>query len=135
MQHRQELLYEKERRAHVDGKQLVEVLDGRLFDARGPGYAGIGDQDIEARADDFTSLGSESVRSVRGAQIRLHDIRLATALADARHNRLCLRLAAAVVHECPGARNAQGDGSGTPYSARGAGNERRFSNQSDISYR
>ena len=135
MQHREELLDEKKWRAHVDGKQLVEVLHGRLLEGRGLGYPGIGDQDIQALSNSFTSLRSESVRSILGCEVRLHSVRLATGLADARHNRLGLRFAAAIVHERPGAPGRQGDGGGTSYSTRRAGNERRFSNQNDISFR
>ena len=135
MQHGKELLYEKKRRAHIDGKHLVEVLRGRLLDGRSLGYTGIGDEDIQALTKSCTSLCSELVRSVRGGKVRLHSLSPTTGLADASHNRIGLRFAAAVVYECPGACGRQSDGGGTPYPTRRAGNERRFSDQSYIRVR
>jgi len=40
------------RRADVDGEQVVEVLDRRVFDRRRLGDAGVGHQDVETIADD-----------------------------------------------------------------------------------
>lgn len=135
MQHRQELLDEKKRRTHIHGKQGVEVLHARLFYCRGLGYTGVGNQDVQALANDFTGVGSEPVRPVRGGKVRLHSIRPPTGLADTQNNPLGLGFAAAVMHENPCARSRQSDGGGAPYHTRGASDERRFSNQSDLSFR
>jgi LysR family transcriptional regulator, regulator for bpeEF and oprC len=45
-------LRKKERRSHIDREQVVEVFDGRLFDRRCAGDARIGNEYVEAAADD-----------------------------------------------------------------------------------
>ena len=52
------MLDEEERRADVDGEEPVEIRDRRLLDRRGFRDAGIGDEDVEAVADDVADLAA-----------------------------------------------------------------------------
>jgi hypothetical protein len=62
-QHRQQLLHQEVRRADVDGKQPVEVLERGVLDAGRLGDAGVGDEDVEAVADDGADLPGQRVRT------------------------------------------------------------------------
>jgi len=42
-----QLLHKEERRADIDGKQIVEILDRRFLDDRRLRHAGVGDEDVE----------------------------------------------------------------------------------------
>src|SRR5713101_5326096 len=52
----QQLLHQEKRRADVDGKHAVELLDGLVLDGGGGGDARVGDEDIEPVADKFADF-------------------------------------------------------------------------------
>ena len=56
-QHRQKLLHEEERRAHVDGEEVVEIFDGRVFDTRGFRDARVRDEHVQPSADHGAHAG------------------------------------------------------------------------------
>jgi hypothetical protein len=67
--HRQQLLYEKVRRAHVDREEVVKVFDGRFFDGGRLGDARVRDQNIQPVAGQRAHPFCKLVRAIRGAQI------------------------------------------------------------------
>ena len=81
-QHRQQLLHQKERRAHVDREQRVEVLDGRCPRCWPRCDAGVGDQNVEPFADDRAHLRGELMRRRRRAADRRRLLGLAAGGAD-----------------------------------------------------
>jgi hypothetical protein len=44
------LLHEEKWRAHIDGEQVVEILDGGFFDRRGLRDARVRDENVESFA-------------------------------------------------------------------------------------
>ena len=77
-----QLLHEKERCAHIHREEAVEIFDGRLFDGGRFRDARIGDEDIEAAADDGAHLFRQRVRAFGRGEIGLHRIGARTELAD-----------------------------------------------------
>src|SRR5262249_7034334 len=98
-QHRQKLLDEKVGRTHVDGKEVVKVFDGRLFDARGSGNARVRNQHVEPSTDDGAHASGELVRTIGGAQIGGDFLRVAAARSDVGDDGIRSCFVAAVVHE------------------------------------
>jgi hypothetical protein len=81
-QHRQQLLHQKERRADVHGEEVVEILDLGVLDARRLRDAGVGDEDVEAVADDGADPLGQKVRTVRLPQVGTDLLGAAAGLAD-----------------------------------------------------
>jgi hypothetical protein len=79
---RQQLLDEEERRADIDRKEPVEILDRGLLDRRRFRDSGIGYEDIQPVADHGANLSGERVRTVRRGQIRANGLGAASGLAD-----------------------------------------------------
>ena len=90
VQDRQELLDEEERRPHVDGEEPVEILDRRVLDGRRFRHAGVGDQDVEAVADDLARLLGELVWPVGRREVDADSVGAAAALANLRDDPLRL---------------------------------------------
>ena len=122
-QNRQQLLHEEERRPDVDGEQLVELLDGGVFDRRRSRGAGVGDEDVEPVADDLANLGCQAMRRIRGREVGPDSIGLAVGGADQPHDLLGLGGGAAVMNDHPGALLGELERGGTAHAARGAGDE------------
>jgi len=127
MQDRQKLLHEKERRAHVDREETIEILDAGLFDRRVLGDTGIGNEDIQAITDDGPDLPGELVRPVGRGEIGRDDIGAAAGPADFRNNSFRRLRAARVMDEHLGAGLGERQCAGAADAARGAGDESRFS--------
>ena len=83
------MLHKEEGRADVDGKEAVEILDRRVLDLRSLGDAGIGDEDVEAVADDGADLvaslcgPSGAARSAATASARPPALRISATTASA----------------------------------------------------
>jgi hypothetical protein len=56
------LLHQKEGGAYIDGEQLIEILNGGIFDGGGFRDPRISDKDIEAIADDISGEFRKLVR-------------------------------------------------------------------------
>jgi hypothetical protein len=117
------LLDEEERRAHVDGEQPIEILDRRVLDGRGFRHPGVGDQDIEAVADDLARPLRQPVRPVGRREVDADRVRAAAALANLRDDPLGFLGAAAEVNQNLGARLSELERARAPQPARGAGDE------------
>ena len=128
-QGRQQLLHQEERRADVDGEEVVEVLDRGVLDARRLRDAGIGDQDVEPVADDGADPFGQQVRTIRLPQVGADLLGAAAGLADFGDDGVGLLLAVAVVDQHLGAGLGQGEGGGAADAARGAGDESGFSRE------
>jgi len=98
----------KKRRPDVDGEQVVEVFHRGVLDRCSFGHSCIGDQDVQAIADDFADLLGKLVRAVRGGQVGADSIGAATGLADFSDDGLGFRSAAAVVNREPAPRPSRG---------------------------
>jgi hypothetical protein len=68
-QDRKQLLDEKEGGANVDGEQLIEILDGGFLDGCGFRDPGIGNENVEAIADDVAGEFRQLVRLICRRQI------------------------------------------------------------------
>ncbi len=117
---RQQLLHEKVRGADVHGEQVVEVLDCRVLDRRRLADAGVGDEDVEAPADDRPHLASQFMRAVRLAQVRRDLLGAAARFADLGDDRGRLLFAAAVVNQDLRTGFREGQRTGTADTARSA---------------
>ena len=95
----QQLLHQKIRGAHVDGEQLVEVFDRGVLDAGRLRDAGIGDQNVEAIADDRANLFGQCMRTAGCAQIGDHLFGTAARFPKSRDDGFGLFRAAAVVNQ------------------------------------
>ncbi len=89
--------------AHIDGEQRVELVDRQILDRRGLRDAGIGDQYVEAVADDATNLRRQLVRPVGRREIGAQRLRAAAGGADLLDDGFGLRGGLAVMHEHLGA--------------------------------
>jgi hypothetical protein len=134
VQDRQQLLHQKEWRADIDREQAIEILDRGLLDHGRLGHAGIGDEDIEAVADDGADLPRQSVRAVACRKIGSDSIGAAAGLADFGDDGLRLLRSLAVMHEHLRAQFCQRQRAGTADAARGAGDEGGFSIEASHDY-
>src|SRR5882672_9149096 len=105
----------------------VEVLERGVLDAGRLGDAGVGDQDVEAVADDGADLPGQGVRTFGLAQVGTDLFGLAAGLADHGNDGVRLLLAAAVMHQHPGAGCGERQRARAANAARGAGDQGRFS--------
>ncbi|CAB3777793.1 hypothetical protein LMG28614_00463 [Paraburkholderia ultramafica] len=110
--HRQQLLHEKVRRAHVHGEQIVEIFDGRFLDTDRFRNAGVRDQNVEALTDHRAYLFRQRVRTVRVAQIRGDLLRVAASRANFGDHGVRFFFSAAVVNENLRARFGECEGAG-----------------------
>jgi len=79
---RKQLLHQKEWRADIDREQRVEIRNRGVFDGRGLGDPGIGDQNVEPLADNTAGLFGELVRAVRRGEIGSDRLGAAARQAD-----------------------------------------------------
>ncbi len=109
--------------ADVDGEKIVEIRNCRVLDRRGPGEAGIGDEDVQAIAHDGSDLLGELVRAVRRSQVGGDAIGAAAGLADVGDGHLSFFRAAAVMHENLRSGLGESEGSGAADATRGTGDK------------
>jgi hypothetical protein len=98
-QNRKRLLDQKEGSANVDGEQLIEILNGGIFDGgrfRDPRISG---KDIEAIADDIAGEFRKLVRPIGRRQIGRHRVSAAATLVYLGDDTIGFIRATAVVHQ------------------------------------
>src|SRR4029077_5866765 len=118
------------RRADIDRKELVEILDGHFLDGRCFRDPCIGDKDVQAISDDAACLPSKLAGAVRSGEVHRYGIRSTTAFAYLFDNSVGFLRAAAVMDENLGADGSERECARAPHAARSAGNEGGFAGQS-----
>ena len=91
-----QLLHQEIRRADIDRKELIEILDRDFLDGRSFRDSGIGDKDVQAIADDAARLPGKLTGAVRGGEVYRYGIRAATGFAYLRDNAVGFIRAAAI---------------------------------------
>ena len=71
------MLNKEERRADVDRKQPVEILDCGLLDRRRLGNAGVGDQDVQSIPDNCAHLAGKLCRTIGSGQVHANSLCMA----------------------------------------------------------
>jgi hypothetical protein len=120
---REELLHEKEGRPDIDCEELVEIFDGRFLDGCCSRDPCIGDQNVEAIADDAAGLLGKLVRAVSGGEICRYGVRTTTRLLYVSDNTIGFIRAAAVMDENLGAGRSERECAGAAHAAGSAGNK------------
>jgi len=130
-ENRQKLLHKKERRAHIDGEQTIEILDSRLFDRGRLRDAGVRDEDVQSIADNGANLSRQYVRSVGRGQIGADGVGSAAGMADFLHYSCGSIDALPIVNEHLRAGFRHGERAGPADAARSPCDERRFPREID----
>ena len=123
------MLDEKEGGANVDGEQLIEILNGGIFDGGGFRDARIGDKDIEAIADDVAGEFRKLVRPVSRRQIGRDCVTAAASFAYLGDDTVGFSRATAVMHQNLRTGRSECKGAGAADAAGGAGDECGFSGE------
>ena len=72
------MLHQEERRTDIDREETIEILDCGVLDGRGLRDASIGDENIEAAADDAADFAGQIVGAVWRREIGLDRVDAAT---------------------------------------------------------
>ena len=128
-QNRQQLLHQKEGRTYIDGEQLIEILNGGIFDGGGFRHARVSDKDIEPIADDIAGQFRKLVRPVSRRQIGPDRVTATASFAYLTDDAVGFTGAAAVMHQNLRTGRSECKGAGAADAAGGAGDECGFSGE------
>src|SRR5262249_10540903 len=121
----------KERRADIDGKETVEILDRVVLDHCGLRGTGIGDEDIQSVANNGANLLGKFMRPVGRGQIGADGIGPAARIANFLYYGGGFAGIAAIMNEHLRTGSRQGQRSGPTDATRCACDECRLSRQTD----